>query len=577
MNRLARLLVIGCGVVLISACGGDSDPFFKAPVSAFGTTEPIKRDPIASMPAPVRAAPTGPRVLVLYDEPENDPYTKVGLGYAIMLQNLLGHFDANVQMQSVQTYRKASVNDYDTTFYLGWLADNPLPTAFLEDVASTSKRVVWVRSNLGQLRDLTGMNLESRWGFQAVREHDEIDPSTVPPGTIPDFFSAIYYKNQAFTRTAEYDQGKLNIDSALYEVKVTDSSKARVLAVIGNPTTKETAPYVMQSGNFWFVADIPLNNVNPHDRYIAFSDLLHDILGIDHTEGRRAMVRLEDIDAQVNPDAFKKLVDYLYSKNVPFSLAVIPHYKDPYGAQNSGKPTEIPMSEAPMLRMALDYALARGGEILQHGFTHQSDNMINPYSGASGIDYEFWDIVHDRPMPDDSVPWALGRINTGLREMLDLGFQPVAWETPHYGSSPATLDAVSQVFQTAYHSASYYTSEHPDLTPGINADHWLFQFFPYVIQRDRYNLRVLPETMGNLQYFEFGATVEGTSKELLENAKYMQAVRDGFASFYVHPFLMVPSGTYNGRGYDDLVRIVEGLTAMGYTWTSPSRLTQAPR
>lgn len=289
------------------------------------------------------------------------------------------------------------------------------------------------------------------------------------------------------------------------------------------------------------------------------------------------MVRLEDIDAKVDPIAFKKVVDYLFSQKVPFSLAVIPHYKDPFGAQSGGVPTEIPMAQATNLRMALDYAMTRGGEILQHGYTHQSDNMRNPDNGASGLDFEFWNMVTDRPMAGDSVPWARGRIDAGLREMLDLGFLPVAWETPHYSASPATLRAVSEVFTTAYHNAPYYSSDQPNLTPGLNADWTIFQFFPYVIERDHFGLRLLPETLGNLQYFEFGADEEGTSELLLQNAKQMQVVRDGFASFFVHPFLMVPSGAYNGRGYDDLVRIVEGLSAMGYTWASPSQLTHVPR
>ena len=60
---------------------------------------------------------------------------------------------------------------------------------------------------------------------------------------------------------------------------------------------------------------------------------------------------------------------------------------------------------------------------------------------------------------------------------------------------------------------------------------------------------------------------------MLENARYQKVVRDGFASFFFHPFLAVESQAqkYDGRGYTHLKEIVDGLTAMGYTWTSPSR------
>ena len=37
------------------------------------------------------------------------------------------------------------------------------------------------------------------------------------------------------------------------------------------------------------------------------------------------------------------------------------------------------------------------------------------------------------------------QITPGLRQMLDLGYMPVAWETPHYVGSPSTLQAVAQI------------------------------------------------------------------------------------------------------------------------------------
>lgn len=576
LQRL-QLFVLGLCTAMLAACGGGSDPFYRPPDGGsgtqppFGTTEPVKRPAIASLPSPVRTAPAGPRVLVLYDEPENDEFAKLGIAYGILVRNLLGHFDAAVEAVPMGQYRKAAINGYQTTFYIGWSSESELPVAFLEDVATTSRRVIWVRDNLQQLADFEGAGFQSRLGI-ATEGPRAFDPGPTPPGTAPSFFSTVHYKNMAFEKSATVVNGVVEADPVMFATKVTDPAKARVHAVISNPATRESAPYVLQSGNFWFVADLPFNYYTPRDRYVVFSDLLHDMLGIDHAENHRAMVRLEDIDAKVNPEAFKKTVDYLYSKGVPFSLAVIPHYKDPYGAQSGGVPTDIPMAQATNLRLALDYALARGGEILQHGTTHQSEDMINNVSGASGIDYEFWDMVHDKPLPGDAVPWARDRINAGLRQLLDLGYLPVAWETPHYVGSPSTLLAVEQIYQTAYQRHMYYTSDHPNLTPGMGADFGVDQFAPYIMERDIYGLRVLPETLGNLQYVEFGADEELTSKELLENARYLRAVRDGFASFFVHPFLMVPAGAYDGRGYRDLTEIVEGLTAMGYSWTSPSRL-----
>jgi hypothetical protein len=69
--------------------------------------------------------------LILYDAPPNTAYTKLGMGYAIMLRNLLGHFDSKVDMVAVQNYTAGQLSGYDATFYLGSYYDNPVPAAFM--------------------------------------------------------------------------------------------------------------------------------------------------------------------------------------------------------------------------------------------------------------------------------------------------------------------------------------------------------------------------------------------------------------------------------------------------------------
>jgi uncharacterized protein YdaL len=54
------------------------------------------------------------------------------------------------------------------------------------------------------------------------------------------------------------------------------------------------------------------------------------------------------------------------------------------------------------------------------------------------------------------------------------------------------------------------------------------------------------------------------------NAQYALTVRDGFASFFFHPFWLEPDlGT---PGFQDFKRLVDGITSLGYVWTSPSAL-----
>ena len=73
----------------------------------------------------------------------------------------------------------------------------------------------------------------------------------------------------------------------------------------------------MRSGNFWYVADMPFSYIGPRDRYLVFADLLHDMLGVQHAESHKALVRLEDVGAMVSVTAMKKLTDYLYAQAHP--------------------------------------------------------------------------------------------------------------------------------------------------------------------------------------------------------------------------------------------------------------------
>ena len=88
--------------------------------------------------APAQAQTVQPKTLVLYDAPPGTQFEKLGLGYAIMLRNLLGHFDAQVDLVPVHQYTAGKVNAYDATFYLGAYYGNALPAAFKSCLLYTS-------------------------------------------------------------------------------------------------------------------------------------------------------------------------------------------------------------------------------------------------------------------------------------------------------------------------------------------------------------------------------------------------------------------------------------------------------
>jgi uncharacterized protein YdaL len=524
-------------------------------------------------PAPPPGASTGPSVLVLYDAPTGSEFDKLGFAYAIMLRNLLGHFDANVDLQPVNSYAAGKVENYQATFYLGASYDNPIPPAFLQDVMTTAKPVVWFKYNIWELAWNPTYNFTASKGIalNGLRGLNAVPSATNPA---PGFFDTVKYKGLDFVKYYAYDPVRniVNADPDMGWTTVQDATKAQQVVNIYDGT--ESAGYVTRSGNFWYVADLPFSFIGPRDRYLVFADLLHDILGINHAESHQAMVRFEDVGALVSVKAMKTLSDYMYARHLPYSIATIPLYVDPLGAYNGGVPETVPLSQATNLKRSLDYAVARGAEIVMHGYTHQYGHMRNPNTGVSGDDYEMWDIVDNKPVPEDSVEWVRGRLAAGLNDLRSNGYNPIAWEMPHYQGSAIANRTAASMFRTTYQRVVYYTADKPNFFAPVDKDFSVGQIYPFVIQKDYYGQRVLPENLGNIEYdihtIDPTSNFNYTADDIITNAKYGLAVRDGFASFFFHPFWLEPEvGT---PGFADFQKTMDGITALGYTWVAPSKL-----
>ncbi|CAJ0785070.1 DUF2334 domain-containing protein [Ralstonia pickettii] len=527
--------------------------------------------------ATASAQTTPAKMLVLYDAPPNDQYTNLGKAYAIMLYNLLAHFNTTITLLPVQNYTAGMTEQYAATFYMGSYYNNPIPAAFLSDVTTTQKTVVWFKYNLWELAWNTAYPFTSRYGINFVGLRGlNAAPSASAPN--PGFFDTVSYKNLTMTKYYAYNAttGAISADPDIGVTSVADATKATSLVTITNSVTQETAPYVMRSGNFWYFADMPFSYIGPRDRYLAMCDLLHDILGTNQATLHRAMVRLEDVNATTTVSSMKTLTDYLYSKKIPFSIATIPLYTDPNGVYNGGVAQTIHLVNATGLKQALNYAQNRGGRVLMHGYTHQYSNIPNLINAVSANDFEFWLATENRPVNEDSTQWAAGRLSAGLLEFQLNGYFPFAWEAPHYQSSPLSIKAVPQYFKTTYQRVVYYTSDNPQTLNSTTAGHdfSVGQFFPYIIQKDYYNQRVLPENLGNVEYnicnIDPSSCLTYTAQDILTNANYALAVRDGFASFFFHPFWLEPDlGT---PGFTDFQTIISGITSLGFTWADASKV-----
>lgn len=532
----------------------------------------------ASLLASLGIGVPSPSILVLYDGPEGVPFSKLGYTYAIMLSNVLGHFNANITLMNVADYAAGGLDSYDASFYLGSYFDNPLPGVFLQDVGTTEKTFVWFRYNIWQLAWNSTYTFSEKFGlsFYGLRG---LDTQPSESNLFPGFFDTVSYKNQSLTKYFDFDPetGAIHSDPDAGWMAVTDPAKSQVVVPMSNSASGETMPYISRSGNFWYFADLPLSYIGPRDRYLVLCDVLHDILDIDHPTTKYAMLRIEDVAALVNPSNMRRLTDFMYNRRIPFTITAVPFYRDPAGVFNEGVPQEVHMADSAGMMSSLNYAVARGAKISLHGYTHQYKEEPNPYSGVTGDDFEFWHIPNNAPLSEDSESWAQQRMLSAYYEIVENGFMPYTWTTPHYQASPNAYRAFSSLFDSRYERSLYYTSTSPELNRATNdpeRDFAAGQFYPYLIARDFYGAKIYPENLGNIEYdireIDPASFIEYTWEDVYLNAVYAGVIRDGVASFFFHPFWLERSLAV--PGYSDFRNLVNGINNLGYEWVTPDEI-----
>jgi uncharacterized protein YdaL len=230
------------------------------------------------------------------------------------------------------------------------------------------------------------------------------------------------------------------------------------------------------------------------------------------------------------------------------------------------------MSLTPGFIYALKYMAARGGQLITEGYTHQYDSTLNPYTGVSGDDFEFyrvtadptqnWVLTYQGPMAEDSQNWAQNRINAALGELKRSRLPgPIAWVTPHYAASGLDYRTFAANFPITMQRVLYF--DNVPLTAAKNhirawggSDYFDGLFFPYVVQKDLYGQKVVPENTGGPELFEWSGSPPNPLSAVLAAARVNLAVRDGWAGGYFDPDLDI---SY-------LQQMVAGIRALGFTF-----------
>lgn len=480
--------------------------------------------------------------LILYDDSGKWGY--LGGLYAAMTANLVSHF-GSWTAEPAATYDRGKIDDYSALVYVGSTYGEQLPETLLEDIVRTTRPVLWINDNILELSGHEP-DFAARYGWQPT----QLDKSPV---------AEVRYKGRALTRWARQTDGIMGVE-------IVRRSSVHVLAraVRGDGSS---FPWAIRSRNLTYIGENPLEYTSETDRYLAFTDLLFQLLAPRTKERHRALVRLEDINPLSDPDELRAAGRYLHSQHIPFGFGVSPYYRDPQGKE--GEPHELRLRDAPEIVAALKYLQRVGGVLVEHGYTHQWDGGSNPYDGLTGDDVEFFRVMESKegairdlgPLPgDDSVEWTEHRIVAANRELAAAGFAtPRIFEFPHYIASDHAYRAAAKWFPVRWERAMYF----PGLIGGgpIRYRQLEGQFFPYAV-RDVYGSKVLPENLGAIAPEQWHTYKSRLPSDLIRAARANLVVRDGFASFYFHPFLKL----------EYLKRTVEGIRAAGYRFVSPASL-----
>lgn len=497
------------------------------------------------------------KALVLYDT--SGQWGFLGELYAMGIANLCGHF-GTADTEAVTDYRQGQIDSYDTVIYAGSTyydtSSDPVPAAFYNDVMGSSKPVIWMNDNIWNMAAAVGpAAFENRYGWDATTSY------FAPGGSVGDF-TQVMYKDEPLTRTIPAGG-----DGGILQPNLTNPAQVTVLASAVDGTSGATVPWMIRSANLTYIGEIPFEYTNETDRIIAFEDVLYDVLAPSTPQRHRALVRLEDVNAEDDPNQLLQIAQYLWNQHIPYGVNVIPHYLDPNGYYNNGVPVSLGLKGVPQLVQVLTWITAHGGTLIDEGYTHQYSNVANPYSGVSGDDAEFYlahvdsanNVVWDGPIPQDSASWAQGRLASAAAEFKGarLAF-PSLWVTPHYFASDVDYSVISAAYHARYERSLYFSGY---LSGSVDHAQYIGEFFPYPV-RDVYGGEVIPENLGDYEPVPLNNHPTRFPADIVNAAKLNLAVRDGFASFFYDP-------TY---GLGPLQQTIQGIQGLGYTFVDPGSL-----
>ncbi len=407
------------------------------------------------------------KALIVYESELNINSVENKVNY---LNELLYVFNKNVEKMQIDDYKSGDMDSYNSVFVIN-IENDISNKQFLDDLSVYKNKIYWIGNKIEDFLD----------------ENKKY---------------TIKYDSQNYSiNELVYKENSLIINSGYSYNIITASKDAKVLAEMSD--SYNTYPFIINEDNLYYISRWDLENS------FIFEDSLNDFYNIKHFDKGKIFIRIEDVHPFRDTKQLREIADYLYSKDIPFMIALIPTYVD------SKTQSITTMDMKPEFIETIQYMQEKGGSIVLHGYTHQLGN-----EEISGEGYEFWDIKNDTPVDEDIEPYVKNRVLSGLRLCIENKIYPLAYEAPHYAINIDGYKELKKYFST-------YVGQYQN-----NNNNFATNSSPFTIKNsDTFNV-LIPE---NLNYVD--ENDEFSVDKIKESFKKLSMVRGYTGGFFFHPYL----------------------------------------
>ncbi|EQH25509.1 hypothetical protein QKY_0938 [Clostridioides difficile DA00211] len=417
------------------------------------------------------------KVLIIYDSKKETAYNRDILN---IMRTLLGRFSSDIELLKLSNYDgEINKNYYSHIFILG----------INENSYNNDKNT---KNLISSLNSYKGTICWLGYGIENLLEHKKYNLDYV--GKTNNIVS-VNYRGKSYNLDEHY----------VFNIVESKDTSNKVIGNINDTLNKY--PYIINDKNLFYVSKLDLDGV----LFYIFCDSLNDIFNIKTFDKGRIFVRIEDVHAFREPKNLVEIADYLSSKNIPFTIALIPAYVNPKNHK------VITLSESPEIVKAIKYMQDKGGTVILHGYTHQYKK-----EEVSGEGYEFWDGKKDEPLKENMKIFVKDRVLNGLRVCIENGIYPLAFEAPHYAMESEGYKELKKYFST-------YMGQHQN-----NDKKFSTNTYPYIIRdTEEFNI-FIPENLGYIDPED-----KFTFQNIKENLDKLSIVRGFSGGFFFHSYLNI--------------------------------------